>query len=80
MAMLGPGMGRVTDESQHARLYNWSKGAWESISLSQNTFTTQNTGAYIGQGERILVQFTNQRTSLGTVVFGKPSLTLKGEA
>jgi hypothetical protein len=78
LAMVTSGSGRVTDGSQHARLYNWSKGAWESISLSQNTFTTQNTGAYIGPGGRVLVQFANQDTSLGTVVFGKPSLTLKG--
>jgi hypothetical protein len=80
LAMVAPGSKRVTDGSQHARLYNWNKGAWESISLSQNTFTTQDVEDYIDQNGRVLVQFANQDRSLGIVAFGKPSLVLNGEA
>src|SRR5207247_11406168 len=60
------------------RLYNWHSGSWNAISLNQGTFTTHNVSAYISPGGRVLLQLVNTDTSLGTLVFGKPTLNLQG--
>jgi hypothetical protein len=73
-----PGGSPVNDGSQNAMLYNWRAHAWDAITFSMQTFTTVNTGAYIGPGGRVLVQFGNTNASSGTTVFGKPSLNLQG--
>ena len=73
-----PGGAPVNDGSQSAMLYNWRAHAWDTIAFQVQTFTTGNTGAYIGPGGRVLVQFGNTNTSSSTTVFGKPSLTLEG--
>ena len=73
-----PGASPVNDGSQNAMLYNWRAHAWDAITFSMQTFTTVNTGAYIGPGGRVLVQFGNTNASSGTTVFGKPSLNLQG--
>ncbi len=57
-----------------ASLYNWQSGAWDTLTLQQDGFTTMNTGAYIDQAGRVLVQITNQNTALGKLYFGAPSL------
>jgi hypothetical protein len=72
------GLGGVTDISQNAHLYNWHRHSWDSISLTQQSFTTQDPSQYVGPGGRVLVQFSNSDPTLGTVVFGKPSLDVKG--
>jgi hypothetical protein len=59
-------------------LYNWHSGSWNAISLNQGTFTTHNVSAYIGPGGRVLLQLVNKDASLGTLVFGKPTLNLQG--
>jgi hypothetical protein len=59
-------------------IYNWHTGSWDSISLNNDTFTTKNVSAYIGPGGRVLLQIANNDTSLGTLVFSKPSLNLQG--
>jgi hypothetical protein len=73
-----PGASPVNDGSQNAMLYNWRSHAWDAIAFSVQTFTTVDTGAYIGPGGRVLVQFGNANASSGTTVFGKPSLNLQG--
>jgi hypothetical protein len=60
------------------RLYNWQTGSWDAISLDQNTFTTNNSSAYIGPAGRILLQLVNKDSSLGIFAFGKPVLNLQG--
>lgn len=62
------------------RLYNWHTGSWNTISLNNDTFTTNNVNAYIGPGGRVLLQIANNDNSLGTLIFSKPSLSLQGVA
>jgi len=62
------------------RLYNWHTGTWDTISLNNDSFTTNNVSAYIGPGGRVLLQLANNDNSLGTLVFSKPSLNLQGVA
>jgi hypothetical protein len=73
-----PGGSPVNDGSQNALLYNWRAHAWDAIAFQVQTFTTGDTGAYIGPGGRVLVRFGNANGSPGTTVFGKPSLNLEG--
>jgi hypothetical protein len=61
-----------------AYLYNWRTGAWDSILLSNYSFSTGDPDPYIGPGGRILLQLANQDNSIGTILFGKPSLDLQG--
>ncbi len=76
-----PGVGSSVDtNSLPFRLYNWRSNSWDAFSLSQDTFTTNNVSAYIGPGGRVLLQFANQDSSLGTFAVGKPSLNLQGIA
>lgn len=76
--VVNPSSGPITDGSQHALLYNWHTHTWDAISFTLQAFTTSDTGAYVGPGGRVLVQFSNRDTSAGTVAFGKPSLNLQG--
>lgn len=57
-----------------ASLYNWQTGAWNTISLYKNSFTTANVGAYIDQSGRVLLQVTNQHSAMGNLFFGAPLL------
>jgi hypothetical protein len=74
------GIGSSDGSSLPFRLYNWHTGSWDTISLSNNTFTTHNVSAYISPGGRVLLQLVNNDNSLGTLVFSKPSLNLQGVA
>jgi len=62
-----------------AQLYNWQTMGWDTIALTSWTFTTTDTAAYIGPDGRVLLQISNADPS-GLLVFGKPSLGLKGNA
>jgi hypothetical protein len=64
-------------ELSRAQLYNWQTMAWDTIALTSWSFTTTNTGAYIGPGGRVLLQIVNTYPA-GLLVFGKPYLGLKG--
>jgi hypothetical protein len=59
------------------RLYNWQTASWDKITLNHYRFSTSNTLAYLGSDGRVLVQFTNQNASLGTLFLSKPSLSLQ---
>lgn len=72
------GSGPLNDGSQHALLYNWHTHSWDTVTFQVQTFTTADTASYLGPGGRVLIQFGNQDASLGTTVFGKPSLNLQG--
>ena len=72
------GPGPFNDGSQRALLYNWHTHGWDTITFAVQTFTTADTGSYVGPGGRVLIQFGNQDASSGTTVFGKPSLNLQG--
>ena len=61
-----------------ANLYNWRTGAWDTITLLKDTFTTSDTQAYIGPGGRAMLQISNQNASLGKLFFARPSLILNG--
>ncbi len=64
-------------ELSRAQLYNWQTMSWDTIALTSWSFTTTNTGAYIGPGGRVLLQIINTYPT-GLLVFGKPYLGLKG--
>jgi len=73
------GVGSFVDtNSLPFRLYNWRSNSWDAFSLSQDTFTTNIVSTYIGPGGRVLVQFANQDSSLGTFAVGKPLLNMQG--
>ena len=72
-------VGSVSDtNSSSFRLYNWHTNSWDTISLNQNTFTTNKVGAYISATGRVLLQFTNKDSQLGSLEFGKPIINLQG--
>ena len=60
------------------RLYNWHTNSWDIISLNQNTFTTNNIGAYISATGRVLLQFSNMAGQVGSLDFGRPIINLQG--
>jgi hypothetical protein len=77
-----PPSGVLVDASHlHTYLYNWRTRSWDAIQLDQVfKYSTDNITPYVGAGGRILLQFANQDSSVGTIVFGKPSLQLQGTA
>ena len=60
------------------RLYNWHTNSWDSISLDQNTFTTNDIGAYMSTNGRVILQFSNTDSQLGPLDFGRPIINLQG--
>ncbi len=68
------GAGAISPIQVH--LYNWDTGSWDTIALKNNTFTTANTKAYTSPDGHILLQVVDQSTSPGTILFGKPALSL----
>jgi len=72
-------VGSVSDANfSPFRIYNWHTNSWNTISLNQNTYTTNNVGAYISANGRVLLQFTNKDGQLGSFEFGKPIINLAG--
>lgn len=75
------GTGTAVDASHlHAYLYNWQTGTWDAFKLKNLNLSTTNVGAYVGPARRVLVQYANQESAIGTIYFGKPSLDLQGTA
>jgi hypothetical protein len=78
-ALPGSGAGPLVDANNlQASLYNWQSRSWDTFTLSSFSFSTIDTGAYIGQGGRVLLQLGNQDSTVGTIYFGKPSLDVQG--
>jgi hypothetical protein len=61
-----------------AHLYNWQIGSWDAITVNGLTFAASNTSAYIGPNGRVLLQLSNQDSTVGTILFGRPALDLQG--
>lgn len=78
LSLVSQGITVPNADSLPFRLYNWHTNTWNALSLSQNTFTTNNVSAYIGPTGRVLVQLNNKDSSLGTFVFAKPMINLQG--
>ncbi len=58
-------------------IYNWQMNRWDSIHLQQNSFSSRNIAAYLGQNQRVLVFISNDVNNLGRLIFGSPSLSLQ---
>ncbi len=70
--------GPVVDASHlQAYLFNWQTNAWDTITLSGFTFSTPDTKAYINADGRVLLRLANQDSTVGTIFFGKPTLSLQ---
>jgi hypothetical protein len=75
LAQVGPA---TNANSSPFRLYNWHTNSWDTISLNQNIFTTNNVGAYISTTGRVLLQFSNMNIQSNSLDFGKPIINLQG--
>ena len=76
-----PSTGPTASTNQlQVHLYNWERGAWDTIQVSGITFATSDTKAYINSDGRVLLQLSNQDSTAGTILFGKPTLDLQGNA
>ena len=74
-----PSTGPTASTNQlQVHLYNWERGAWDTIQVSGITFATSDTKAYINSDGRVLLQLSNQDSTAGTILFGKPTLDLQG--
>lgn len=71
--------GLVSDVTHlNVTLYNWQTGNWDEKSFSSYEFKEGKAQAYIGPGGRILIQFNNQDSSLGSIVFATPAVEVNG--
>lgn len=59
-------------------LYNWQTSTWDEKSFSSYEFKEDKAQAYIGPGGRILIQFDNQDSSIGSIVFATPAVEVNG--
>ena len=76
---IGQGINSVVDVNHmQIYLYNWQKSSWDRFTFNQFVLTINNAQPYIDASGRVLAQFTNPNAALGTAVFGKPLLQLKG--
>jgi hypothetical protein len=75
------GSGGPTDVN-HMRvfLYNWQAKSWDAYTMQNYSFSVDNTAPYIGPNGRVLVQFLNTDSTLGSVLLAKPSLDVQGSA
>jgi hypothetical protein len=81
MQQTGPSSGPVSDiNAAQAYLYNWQMRRWDAATINTSSITINNTHSYIGPNGRILVQFTNQDSSKGTIAFSTPTLQAQGRA
>ncbi len=76
-----------TGNLAQVQLYNWTSAAWNTITLSNVSFSTGNTQAYISSDGHVLLRVgaglpasatnvSEQHASTGTILFEKPSLSL----
>jgi hypothetical protein len=76
---IGQGLNSVLDVNHmQTYLYNWQKHSWDRFTFNQFVLPINNAQPYIDASGRVLAQFTNPNSALGTAVFGTPSLQLKG--
>ncbi|MDQ2887571.1 MAG: hypothetical protein M3Y39_15975 [Chloroflexota bacterium] len=76
---IGQGISSVVDVNHmQIYLYNWQKSSWDRFTFNQFVLTINNAQPYIDASGRVLAQFSNPNAALGTAVFGKPLLQVKG--
>jgi hypothetical protein len=74
-----PSSGPTVNANQlQVHLYNWETGTWDTMQVNGITFSTSDTKAYISSDGRVLLQLSNQDSTVGTILFGKPTLDLQG--
>jgi hypothetical protein len=74
-----PSSGPTVNANQlQVHLYNWETGAWDTMQVNGITFSTSDTKSYISSDGRVLLQLSNQDSTVGTILFGKPTLDLQG--
>jgi hypothetical protein len=75
------GSGGPTDVNHmQVFLYNWQANSWDAYTMQNYVFYVNNTAPYIGPNGRVLVQFLNTDSTLGSIILAKPSLSLQGTA
>ncbi len=70
------GPGSISNQAQ-ASLYNWQTRTWDTITLTNGSFTTDNAAVYIGAVGRVLLQVASKQPG-SLLLFSKPSLSLGG--
>ncbi len=76
-----------TGNLAQVQLYNWTTASWNTITLTNVSFSTGNTQAYISADGHVLLRVgtslpssttnvSKQHASTGTILFEKPSLSL----
>jgi hypothetical protein len=73
----GPSSGDKNVQVVQVQLYNWLTGTWDTLSLTKQTFVITNRSAYIGPGNRVLLQVIDQKPISGVLYVGRPTLSLK---
>jgi hypothetical protein len=77
----------ISGAGAQVQLYNWATASWNTIALTNVSFSTGNTQAYISADGHVLLRVgtslpssttnvSKQHTSTGTILFEKPSLSL----
>ncbi len=77
----------ISGAGAQAQLYNWTTASWNIIALTNVSFSTGNTQAYISADGHVLLRIgtslpssatnlSTQHASTGTILFEKPSLSL----
>ncbi len=69
----------TTTDINHTQsyLYNWQTKQWDSVSFNQFVLSISDAAPYIGPGNRVLLQLTNQDTTLGATIFDTPTLEVQ---
>ena len=86
MSIVEPFISGASGQAQ-VQLYDWTTASWNTIALTNVSFNTGNTQAYISPDGHVLLQvatrtiaptgtISNQHASTGTILFEKPSLSL----
>jgi hypothetical protein len=77
----------ISGAGAQVQLYNWATASWNTIVLTNVSFSTGNTQAYISADGHVLLRVgislpmsttnvSKQHTATGTILFEKPSLSL----
>lgn len=77
----------ISGTGTQVQLYNWATASWNTIALTNVSFSTGNTQAYISADGHVLLRVgtnltsfatnvSEQHASTGTILFEKPSLSL----
>jgi hypothetical protein len=75
----GGGPGTVGDLSHvQTYLYNWRTGNWDTVTFKQSSLLISKAQDYTNAQGRVLMQISNQDSSLAPIVVTKPILQIQG--